>query len=91
VDRPRLWHALRDRAHVGIAPPALPAGDYEIVALGASVPALATAFGELAPESSFAVDDGPLQALRDLGAAVPLVEHDDLDAISRMTRDPRLA
>ena len=52
---------------------------------GASVPTVATAFGELAPAHSFAVGDGPLRSCVALGASVPVVPADDLDAISRTT------
>jgi hypothetical protein len=89
ADRDRLRRAVRDRAHPGAAPIALPAGDHDVVALGASVPTVARAFGELAPASSFDVGDAPLRLLRDLGDAVPVVGADDQDAISRTTGAPR--
>ncbi len=85
VDRERLARALRDRAHIGSAPPALAPGEHEIAALAASAPSVATAFGELAPASSFSVGDGPLRLVHDLGGSVPVVAADDLDEISRLT------
>ena len=74
--RPRAHRAAAD----GVA-----RATHEIVALGASVPTVATVFGELAPAASFAVGDGPLRLLRDLGARVPISPADDLEAISRAT------
>jgi hypothetical protein len=71
-----------------MTPPALAPGAYEIVALGASVPTTATAFGELAPARAFPVGDGPLRLVHELGSAVPLVRADDLDAISRTVSPP---
>jgi Coenzyme PQQ synthesis protein D (PqqD) len=85
VDRDRIARAVRDRAHTGDALPTLAAGEHEIVALGASVPSVATAFGELAPAVSFAVGDGPLRSVAALGTVVPIVVADDLEAISRTT------
>ena len=88
VDRDRIARAVRDRAHTGDALPMLAPGAHEIVALGASVPTVATAFGELAPAHSFGVGVDPLPAVVALGASVPVLPADDLDAISRTTGAP---
>jgi hypothetical protein len=85
VDRDALAGALRDRAHLGPAPLALAPGDHELVGFGASPPTIAAAFGALAPSITFGVGDGPLRLVHDLGASVPVVEADDLAAISRLT------
>jgi hypothetical protein len=85
-DRARAAQAVAGRAHVGAAPAALTPGDYEIVAVGASTPTVATAFGELAPSASFPVGDGPLRLVHALGATVPILSADDLATISRTTR-----
>jgi hypothetical protein len=87
-DRARAGRAVAGRVHAGASPATLPPGHYEIVALGASRPTIATAFGELAPSASLAVGDGPLRLVHTLGALVPILRADDLAAISRTTGAP---